>query len=112
MRLGGGRWRHIEQGYTRRIPFTPTTAPAKTLAHMANVVGVQPEQLAKAGRADAAEILREIKRQEATEGQPAQGPVDPRAQMAVDILMDLPPHVRDEALRQLSPELRKRIGEG
>lgn len=112
VRLGGGRWRHIEQGYTRRAPFTPTTAPAKTLAHMANVVGVQPEQLDDAGRADAAEILREIKRQEASEGQPADGSNDPRVQMAVDILMDLPPRVRDEALRQLGPELRKRIEEG
>ncbi|MET9096187.1 hypothetical protein ABZX72_29330 [Streptomyces cyaneofuscatus] len=111
MRLGGGRWRHIEQGYTRRIPYTPTTAPAKTLAHMANTVGVQPDQLADAGRADAAEILREIKRQEAAEER-APGLTDPRVQMAVDILMDLPPHVREETLRRLSPEHRRRIEEG
>lgn len=112
VRLGGGRWRHIEQGYTRREPFTPTSAPAKTLAHMANVVGVEPEQLDGAGRADAAEILREIKRQEAAEEQPASGSTDPRVQMAVDILMDLPPRARDEALRRLGPEFRKRIEEG
>ncbi|MER7696210.1 hypothetical protein [Streptomyces sp. NPDC096095] len=79
---------------------------------MANVVGVEPVQLDDAGRADAAEILREIKRQEAAEEQPASGPTDPRVQMAVDILMDLPPRVRDEALRRLSPENRKRIEEG
>lgn len=79
---------------------------------MANTVGVQPEQLDAAGRADAAEILREIHRQEAAEEQPPQGPTDPRAQMAVDILMDLPPRVRDEVLRRLGPELRKRIDEG
>lgn len=112
VRLGGGRWRHIEQGYTRRTPFTPTTAPAKTLAHMANVVGVDPEQLEGAGREDAAEILREIRRQEAADEQSAAGPVDPRVQMAVDILMDLPPRVREEALRRLGPEHRKRIEEG
>ncbi len=111
VRLGGGRWRHIEQGYTRRIPFTPTAAPAKTLAHMANVVGVRPEQLDGAGRGDAAEILREIKRQEAAE-QPGPGPADPRVQMALDILTDLPPRVREEVLRRLSPEDRKRIDEG
>ncbi|MFS0695865.1 hypothetical protein [Streptomyces nitrosporeus] len=78
---------------------------------MAAVVGVRPEQLADAGRADAAEILREIKRQEAVEGA-AQGSTDPRVQMAVDILMDLPPAVRDEALRRLGPEIRKQIDEG
>ncbi|WP_329356929.1 hypothetical protein [Streptomyces anulatus] len=79
---------------------------------MANVVGVEPEQLDGAGRADAAEILREIKRQEAAEEQPASGSTDPRVQMAVDILMDLPPRARDEALRRLGPEFRKRIEEG
>ncbi|MEU6952113.1 hypothetical protein [Streptomyces sp. NPDC045714] len=91
------------------MPFTPTTAPAKTLAHMARVVGVQPQQLADAGREDAAEILREIRRQEAADEQPAAAPADPRVQMAVDILMDLPPRVRDEVLRRLPPEHRKRI---
>nr|WP_274031444.1 helix-turn-helix domain-containing protein [Streptomyces sp. MMBL 11-1] len=109
VRLGGGRWRHIEQGYTRRVPFTPTTAPAKTLAHMANVVGVDPEQLEGAGREDAAEILREIRRQEAADERSTVAPSDPRVQMAVDILMDLPPRVREEALRRLGPEHRKRI---
>ncbi|MFI7236146.1 hypothetical protein [Streptomyces cyaneofuscatus] len=79
---------------------------------MANVVGVQPEQLEGAGRADAAEILREIKRQEAAEEQLAPGPTDPRVQMAVDILLDLPPRVREEALRRLGPEHRRRIEEG
>ncbi|MEV5678557.1 hypothetical protein [Streptomyces sp. NPDC052179] len=79
---------------------------------MANVVGVEPAQLDSAGRTDAAEILREIKRQEAAEAQPTSGPTDPRVQMAVDILMDLPPRVRDEALRKLGPEIRKRIEEG
>lgn len=111
VRLGGGRWRHIEQGYTRRVPYTPTIAPAKTLAHMARVVGVQPQQLVDAGREDAAEILREIRRQEAADEQPT-APADPRVQMAVDILMDLPPRVREEVLRRLPPEHRKRIEDG
>ncbi|MFD6421742.1 hypothetical protein [Streptomyces sp. NPDC060198] len=93
------------------MPFTPTVAPAKTLAHMAHVVGVHPEQLDTAGRGDAAEILREIKRQEDAQ-QPGPGAADPRVQMAVDILMDLPPRVRAEALRRLGPEVRKQITEG
>ncbi|XUZ24705.1 hypothetical protein ACQVDT_06955 [Streptomyces sp. RMIT01] len=76
---------------------------------MANVVGVDPEQLEGAGREDAAEILREIRRQEAADEQSTVGPSDPRVQMAVDILMDLPPRVREEALRRLGPEQRKRI---
>ncbi|MEU0001163.1 hypothetical protein ABZ069_30020 [Streptomyces microflavus] len=79
---------------------------------MANTVGLQPEQLADVGRADAAEILREIKRQEAAEEQLTSGPTDPRVQMAVDILLDLPPRVREEALRRLGPEHRRRIEEG
>jgi transcriptional regulator with XRE-family HTH domain len=63
IQLGGSRWRQIERGY--KTKGTPVQAPAKTLAHMAHVVGAPPEQLAEVGRGDAAEILREILRQEA-----------------------------------------------
>ncbi|MFF2522295.1 hypothetical protein [Streptomyces liangshanensis] len=75
---------------------------------MAHVVGVQPEQLDEAGRGDAAEILREIKRQEAAEQSPEE-PTDPRVQMAMDIIADLPPRIRDEVLRRIGADARKRI---
>lgn len=65
IRLGGARWRHIERGFEPKRPPKPVRAPDKTLAHMARVVGVSPERLVEAGRAVAAEVLREIIRQEA-----------------------------------------------
>jgi transcriptional regulator with XRE-family HTH domain len=65
IRLKGGRWRQIEAGYERLRPTVKTvTAPPGTLAHMARVVGLTPERLEEVGRRDAAEILREILRQE------------------------------------------------
>ncbi|WP_329597795.1 hypothetical protein OIE43_18980 [Streptomyces pseudovenezuelae] len=65
IRLGGARWRHIERGYEPKRPPKAVRAPDRTLAHMARVVGVTPERLTDVGRAGAAEVLREILRQEA-----------------------------------------------
>lgn len=73
IRLGGSRWREIEKGYKgadRQI----VRAPDLTLAHMARVVGVPPERLEEAGRDAAAEILREIQRQEAESEVPQERP--------------------------------------
>lgn len=71
IRLGGSRWREIERGYKGRDTGKFVRAPSLTLAHMAQVVGVSPERLDEAGRRDAADILREIQRQEAEqEAQP------------------------------------------
>lgn len=56
------RWRHIVTGW-QPAPGgarTPVTAPAKTLARMAFAVGVTPEELAKTGRTDAADLLTRI----------------------------------------------------
>lgn len=63
IKLGGARWRQIERGYKTRD--SPVRAPDKTLAHMAHVVGVSPERLDEVNRGIAAEILREIQRQDA-----------------------------------------------
>lgn len=63
IKLGGARWRQIERGYKTRD--SRVRAPDKTLAHMAHVVGVSPERLDAVDRGVAAEILREIQRQEA-----------------------------------------------
>ncbi|WP_405930357.1 helix-turn-helix domain-containing protein [Streptomyces sp. NBC_00827] len=73
IRLGGSRWREIEKGYKgSKSARQGVHAPDLTLAHMAHTVGVSPERLDEAGRGDAAEILREILRQEAdVEKEPA-----------------------------------------
>jgi hypothetical protein len=65
IRLGGSRWREIEKGYKGKDGKQRVKAPDLTLAHMAHVVGASPERLEEAGRRPAAEILREIIRQEA-----------------------------------------------
>lgn len=64
--VGATYWRDVERGHGgRRGKRVRATASARTLAHMAQVVGVSPERLAGEGqRPDAAEILREIIRQD------------------------------------------------
>jgi transcriptional regulator with XRE-family HTH domain len=58
-RLSEGRWRQITAGYQVVRPgvYEPVRGPAATLARMAAVAGVTPEQLREAGRDDAAELL-------------------------------------------------------
>ena len=59
--LSYGRWRQVTQGYQNVSPgsFAPVHAPAKTVAKMAAVVGITPEQMETEGqRPDAAEIMR------------------------------------------------------
>jgi hypothetical protein len=53
------RWWHIVRGYQPAPGGTvnPVIAPALTLARMAYVVGISPQDLAKTGRTDAAELL-------------------------------------------------------
>lgn len=60
--LSEGHWRAIMNG-SRSIStgvWVPVHGPAETLARMAQVVGVTPEQLDEAGRGDAAAELREL----------------------------------------------------
>lgn len=60
--MSEGHWRAIVSG-SRSISkgnWVPVGAPADTLARMAEAVGATPEQLEAAGRADAAEELREL----------------------------------------------------
>jgi hypothetical protein len=58
-RLSEGRWRQITAGYQVVRPgvYEPVRGPAATLARMAAVAGVTPEQLREAGRDDAAQLL-------------------------------------------------------
>ncbi|WP_234314684.1 hypothetical protein [Streptomyces sp. NRRL F-5135] len=75
---------------------------------MAHVVHVTSDQLAAAGREDAAEILREIERQEAAT-QADQVVTDPRVRIALEVLGDLPPRLRKEVLRRLGEEPKRQI---
>lgn len=60
--LSEGHWRAIVSG-SRSVAtgvWVPVHAPARTLARMAQVVGVTPEQLVGVDREDAADELREM----------------------------------------------------
>jgi transcriptional regulator with XRE-family HTH domain len=60
--ISENRWRNIVSGYTTPSAgvYVPSKGPADTVARMAQVVGVTPEQLEEAGRDDAAEVLRRL----------------------------------------------------
>ena len=57
--ISEGRWRQITSGYQVVSPgvYAQVRGPAGTLARMAAVAGVTPEQLTAAGRDDAARVL-------------------------------------------------------
>jgi transcriptional regulator with XRE-family HTH domain len=57
--ISEGRWRQITGGYqvVSAGVYAPVRGPAGTLARMAAVVGVTPDQLRQAGRSDAARAL-------------------------------------------------------
>ncbi len=57
--LSEGRWRQVTGGYQVVSPgvYAQVRGPAATLARMAAVAGVTPDQLRSAGRSDAADIL-------------------------------------------------------
>jgi hypothetical protein len=100
--LGETRWRQIVNGYSDvgggvRVPVV---APAETLARMAQVVGVTPDELRQAGRADAAEELA------ALGGSPSPTSAtnfasDPQLDAIATLLATLPPEAQDEVLRRV-----------
>jgi transcriptional regulator with XRE-family HTH domain len=57
--ISEGRWRQIASGYQVVSPgvYAQVRGPAATLARMATVAGVTPEQLTAAGRDDAARVM-------------------------------------------------------
>ncbi len=58
------RWRQLENGFRHFGGGTyPETGPAQTIARMAFTVGVTPDQLTGAGRADAAAELEALAEQ-------------------------------------------------
>ena len=83
-----GRWRQITQGYQNVSPgeYAVVHAPARTVAKMAAVVGVTPDQLTEAGREDAAAILAELTVPEPATPEPVPEPApEPAAGNAEDI---------------------------
>ncbi|KUN37760.1 hypothetical protein AQJ30_15885 [Streptomyces longwoodensis] len=109
--MSDARWRHIVNGYESvgRGMKIPVTAPAETLARMAQAVGVTSQQLDEAGRPDAAEILNELappppSSDSATHADAgAGGPYgnDPHLDAITALLASLPPEAQDEVLRRL-----------
>lgn len=74
--ISEGRWRQITNGYqvvTKGLYSPVRDAPAETVAAMARVVGVTPEELEEAGRPDAATILQQM-------GPYPEDPVPPQAE--------------------------------
>ena len=59
--ISDSRWRQLVMGFQAiRGQVVEDDGPADTLARMAQVVGVCPEQLRAAGRPDAADILERL----------------------------------------------------
>lgn len=61
--MSEARWRQIVKGYqpVAKGIKVPVVAPAETLARMAMALGIEGDDLARAGRKDAAEIVRRTK---------------------------------------------------
>lgn len=93
--FSGSSWRQIEAGFRGRGENRkPVTTKPSTLAAMARTVGITADRLQE-HHADAAEVLREMERQEAR-----QAPMP-------DVLRTAPAHVRrmiDAALEDVDPE--------
>lgn len=67
-RMSEARWRQLVSGYQLvQRTHVAVRSPDKTLARMARAVGVTAEQLAGAGREDAAQALRGVEQEEAAE---------------------------------------------
>ncbi|WNI16436.1 helix-turn-helix domain-containing protein [Actinacidiphila sp. ITFR-21] len=80
--LSDARWRQIVSGYQSISGYkAPVRGPAATVARMAHIVGVTPDQLADAGRDDAAAKLRDITEKERETALP---PLPPDSQARVD----------------------------
>jgi hypothetical protein len=90
-RISASYWRDVERGHGGRRGLRVTTRASEgLLAQMAQAVGVDAEQLAAAGRADAATVLAEMSRR---------GP-------AVPADADLPPVLRGLDPREVEPFLQ------
>ncbi|MEV7805084.1 hypothetical protein AB0O28_19245 [Microbispora sp. NPDC088329] len=106
--ISDGRWGQITRGYQNVSAgqYAPVRGPALTVAKMANVAGVTPQELEEAGRADAAEKLREIQSAAVIPDGASRLAVEIRKlQEQIDALMaKLPPERREQLERLLAEE--------
>ncbi|MEU8278166.1 hypothetical protein ACFYOK_37635 [Microbispora bryophytorum] len=106
--ISDGRWGQITRGYQNvgAGQYAPVRGPALTVAKMANVAGVTPQELEEAGRADAAEKLREIQSATAIPHDTSRLAIEIRElQQQVDALMaELPPERREQLERLIAEE--------
>ncbi len=98
--ISKARWTQVETGYeTRQGAARPVRAKPGTIARMAHAVGISPERMETEGtRPDAAEVLREIERQEPRPSAVPAGepPVPGTVERVVRALLpSLPPEHRD-----------------
>jgi hypothetical protein len=100
--LSEARWRQIAKGVQQINAdlAVPVIGPASTLARMALVVGATPEQMAGAGRPDAAEMMAVIA------AQPDNAPGDAAAALAPALADIAELEVLWGRLTALSDELR------
>lgn len=97
--ISDARWRQITSGYqTVSGTQVPVRAPADTLARMARTVGATPEQLEEAGRADAAEELRDLAQRDAP---PSEEREDSGVRALTAVWETLGPEERKRAMRRL-----------
>lgn len=98
-----GRWRQITSGYQNVSPgsYAAVHAPPLTVAKMASVVGITPDDLHTAGREDAADALRELIRHgQPAEGEPAGHAVTGLTEDEVRIVTDFVDMIRRSAAQQ------------
>jgi transcriptional regulator with XRE-family HTH domain len=101
--MSDARWRQIATGYQRvGGQEIPVRAPADTLARMAQVLGLTPEELERVGRDDAAEVLAEIS-PIAQSSENAHG-YSPPVEAVYQILASLPPDAQQAVIRRLASE--------
>lgn len=105
--ISDGRWRQIVNGYLSagRQQYIPVVAPPETLARMARVVGVTPEQLADVGREDAAGELVRINQEADARSLPVGSGTDP-----LDLSALSPEEI--EAVKAVIRAMRAGRGEG
>jgi len=104
-KISDARWRHIVKGYQPLGGgrYQPVTAPAQTLARMAFVLGLDPDDLDSVGRPDAAQWLAGIQaaheRAASTAAKPAGEDDADEIQLIVD--SDLPAARKLELIRMV-----------
>jgi transcriptional regulator with XRE-family HTH domain len=100
--ISDSRWRQIESGFiSQGGRQVPVTGPRGTVARMAQALAVTPEQLDKAGRGDAAEVLRH----RLAAGEDAAAAPD----LPDDLPDDLPGMLEVIRTSPYPPEVRKRM---